>query len=205
MHVICYLCVEIGKSIYILQFSSVQSLSCVRVFANPWATVMPGFSVHHQFPELTQTHVHQVIVHEMPLNHLTLCRPLLLPPSIFPSIRVFSSESGLRIRLPKYWRFSFIVSPLNEYLGLISFRLDCVDLHAVQGSLKSLLQHHSSKASIFPCLAFFIIQISHPYMTTRIIIALTIQTLVGKVMSLLLNIQSRLVITSLSRSKYLLI
>ena len=133
----------------------------------------------------------------MPSNHLILCHPLFLLPSIFPSIRVFSNESGLRIRWPKYWGFSFNISPSNEPPGLISFRMDWLDLLAVQGTLKSLLQHHSSKASVLWCSAFFILQLSHPYMTTGKTIALTRQTLVGKVMSLLFNMLSRLVITFL--------
>ena len=141
----------------------------------------------------------------MPSNHLILCPPLLLLPSIFPSIRVFSNESALHIRWPKYWSFSFNISPSNEHSGAISFRMDWLDLLAVQGTLKSLLQHHSSKASIFQCSAFFIVQLSHPYMTTGKTIALTRQTFVGKVMSLLFNMLSRLVITFLSRSKHLLI
>ena len=139
----------------------------------------------------------------MSSNHLILCRPLLLLPSIFPSIRVFSNESGLRIRWPKYWSFS--ISPSNEYSGLISFRMDCLDLLAVQGTLKSLLQHRSSEASILRDSAFFTVQLSHPYMTTGKTIALTKWTLVGKVMCLLLNILSRLVITFLPRGKRLLI
>ena len=138
----------------------------------------------------------------MPSNHLILCHPLLLLPSIFPSIRVFSNESALRIRWPKYWRFSFIISPSNEYPGLISFRMDWLDLLVVQGTLKSLLQHHNSKASILHCSAFFTVQLSHPYMTTGKTIALTRQTFVGKVMSLLLNMLSRLVITFLPRSVF---
>src|SRR5574338_685232 len=141
----------------------------------------------------------------MPSNHLILCRPLLLLPSIFPSIGVFSNESVLCIRRPKYWSFSFSISSSNEYSGLISFRMDWLDLLAVQGTLKSLLQHHSSKASILWCSAFFMVQLSHPYMTTGKTIALTRWTFVGKVMSLLLNMLSRLVITFLPRSKYLLI
>ena len=124
----------------------------------------------------------------MPSNHLILCHPLLLLPSIFPSIRVFSNESALRIRWPKYWSFSFSISPSNEHPGLMSFRMDWLDLLAVQGTLKSLLQHHSSKASILWCSAFFIVQPSHPYMTTGKTIALTRRTFVGKVMSLLFNI-----------------
>ena len=141
----------------------------------------------------------------MPSNHLILCHPLLLLPSICPSIRVFSNESTLRIRWPKYWSFSFNISPSNEYSGLISFRMDWLDLLAVQGILKSLLQHHSSKASILWCSAFFIVQLSHPYMTTGKIKALTKQTFIGKVMSMLFNMLSRLVITFLPRSKHLLI
>ena len=138
----------------------------------------------------------------MPYNHLTLCRPLLLLPLIPPSIRVFSNESTLRMRWPKYWSFSFSISPSNEYPGLISFRMDWLDLLAVQGTLKSLLQHHSSKASIFQCSAFFIVQLSHPYMTTGKTIALTRWTFVGKIMSLLSNMLSRLVITFLPRSVF---
>ena len=141
----------------------------------------------------------------MPSNHLILCRPLLLLPSIFPSIRVFSNESVLHIRWPKYWSFSFSISPSNEYSGLISFRIDCLDLLAVQGTLKSLLQHHSSKVSILWSPAFFIVQLSHPYMTTGNTTALTRWTFVGKVMSLLFNMLSRLVIAFLPRSERLLI
>ena len=141
----------------------------------------------------------------MPSNHLILCRPLLLLHLIFPSIRIFSNESTFHIRWPKYWSFSFNISPSNEYPVLISFRIDWVDLLAVQGTLKSLLQHHSSKALILQCSAFFIVQISHPYTTTGKIIALTRQTFVDKVMSLLLNMLSRLVITFLPRRKRLLI
>ena len=140
----------------------------------------------------------------VPSNHFILCRPLLLLPSIFPCIRVFSSESILHLRWPKDWSFSFSISPSNEYSGLISFRIDWLDLLAVQGTLKSLLQHHSSKASILRCSAFFTVQISHPYMTTGKTIALTRRTLVGKVMSLLCNMLSRLVVTFLPR-KHLLI
>uniref|UniRef100_A0AC11D9R2 Uncharacterized protein n=1 Tax=Ovis aries TaxID=9940 RepID=A0AC11D9R2_SHEEP len=142
---------------------------------------------------------------EMPSNHLILCCPHLLPPSIFPSIRVFSNESVLRIRWPESWSFSFSISPSNEYSGLISPRMDWLDLLTVQRTLKSLLQHHSSKASIIRHSAFFLVQLSHPYMTTGKTIALTRQTFVGKVMSLLFNMLSRLVITFLSKSKRLLI
>ena len=141
----------------------------------------------------------------MPSNHLTLCCPLFLLPSIFPRIRVFSNESALHIRWPKYWSFSFTISPSNEYSGLISFRMDWLDLLAVQGTLKSLLQHHSSRASILWCSAFFTVQLSHPYMTTGRTIALTRQNTVDKVISLLFIMLSRLVITFLPRSKRLLI
>ena len=141
----------------------------------------------------------------MPSSHLFLCHPLLLPPSVFPSIQLFSNESALHIRWPKYWSFSFSISTSNEYSGLISFRMGWLDLLAVQGTLKSLLQHHSSKASILQRSAFFTVQLSHPYMTTGKTIALTRRPLVGKVMSLLLNMLSRLIITFLPRSKCLLI
>ena len=161
----------------------------------------PGLPVHHQLLEFTQAHLHWSV---MPSNHLILCRPFLLWPSIFPSIRLFSNESALYIRWPKYWSFSFI-SPSNEHSGLISFRMDWLDLLAVQGTLKSLIQHHSSKASILWHSAFFIVQFSHPYMTTGKTIALTRWTFVGKVMSLLFDMLSRLVITFLPRSKHLLI
>ena len=162
----------------------------------------PGFPVHHQLPELTQT---QVIASVMPFNHLILSQPLIVLPSIFPSIRIFSNESALHVRWPKYWSFSFSISPSNEYSGSISFRMDWLDLLAVQGTLKSLLQHHSSKASILWPSAFFLVQLSHPYMTTGKTIALTRWTGAGKVMSLLFNMLSRLVITFLLRSKRLLI
>ena len=141
----------------------------------------------------------------IPSNHLILCHPLLLLSSIFPSIRVFSNESAPHIRWPKYWSFSFSMNHSNEYSGLISFRMDWLDLLAVQGTLKSLLQHHSSKASILQCSAFFMVKLSYPYMTTRKTIALTRQTFVGKLMSLLFNMLSRLVIAFLPRSKCLLI
>ena len=141
----------------------------------------------------------------MPSNHLILCHPLLLLPSIFPSIRVFSNESVLCIRWPKYWSLSFSISPSNEYSGLISFRIDWLDLLAIQGALKSLLQHHISKASVLQHSAFFIVQLSHPYMTNGKTIALITQTFIGKLMSLLFNMLSRLVIAFLLRSKHLLI
>ena len=181
-----------------VQFSSVTQ-SC-QTLCDPMNRSMPGLRVHHQLLESTQTHVYRV----GDANHLILCRPLLLLPSIFPSIRVFSNESTLRMRWPKYWNFSFNISPSNEHPGLISFRMDWLDLLAVQGILKSL-QHHTSKASILPSLVFFIVQLSHPYMTTGKTIALTRRTFVGKVMSLLFNMLSRLVITLLPRSKRLLI
>ena len=160
----------------------------------------PGLPVHHQLPESTQT-----IESVMPSNHLILCQSLLLLLSIIPRIRVFSNESALLIRWPKYWSFSCSISPSNEYSGRISFRMDWLDLLAVQGTLKSLLQHHSSKASVLQCSAFFTVQLSHTYMTTGKTIALTRWTFVGKVMSLLFNMLSRLVITFLPRSKCLLI
>ena len=144
----------------ILPFSSVKSLSHVRLFATPMDCSMPGFPVHHQLPEFTQTHVHPVSDAIQPSHPIF---PLLLLPSIFPSIRIFSNESVLRIRWPKYWSFSFSISPSNEYSGLISYRMDWLDLFVVQGTLKSLLQHHSSKASILWRSAFFIVQLSHPY------------------------------------------
>ena len=137
----------------------------------------------------------------MPSNHLMLCHPLLLLPSIFPSIRVFSNESALHIRWPKYWSFSFNISPSNEYSGLISFRMDWLDLSAIRGTLKTFLQHHSSKASILQCSAFFIVQLLHPYVTYGKIIILTRWTFVGKVTALLFNMLSRLVVAFLPRSK----
>ena len=176
--------------------SSVQSLSRVRLFATPWTAARPAsLSITNSWGLLKLMSIELV----MPSNHLILCRPLLLPPSIFPSIRVFSNESVLRIRWPKYWSFSFSISPSNECSGLISFRMDWLDLLAVQGTLKSLLQHHSLKASILR-LSAFIIVLSHPSMTTGKTIALTRWTFVGKVMSLLFNMLSRLVITFLPRS-----
>ena len=163
---------------------------------------MPGLPVHHHLPDFTQTHIHRV---SDAIQHLILCRPLLLLPPIPPSIRVFSNESTRHMRWPKYWSFSFSIIPAKEHPGLISFRMDWLDLLAVQGTLKNLLQHHSSKSSILRCSAFFTVQLSHPYMTTGKTIALTKRTFVGKVMSLLFNMLSRLVITFLPRSKCLLI
>ena len=181
---------------------SVQLLSHVRLFATPWtAAHQASLSISNSRSVLKLMSIESV----MPSNHLILCRPLLLLPSIFPSIRVFSNESALRIRWRKYWSFSFTISPSNEYLARISFRMDWLDLLAVQGTLKSLPQHHSSKASILWCSAFFLVQLSHPYMTTGKTIALTRQTFVGKVMSLLFNMLSRLATVFLPRSKRLLI
>ena len=180
------------------QFSSVYSLSHVRLFMTPWiAAHQTSLSITNSQSPPKPMSIESV----MPSNHLILCHPLLLLPSIFPSIRVFPKESALRIRWPKYWSFSFNISPSNEHPGLISLRMDWMDLFAVEGTLKSLFQHHNSKASIFRHSAFFTAQLSHPYMT----IALTRQTFVGKVMSLLFNMLSRLVITFLPRSKHLLI
>ena len=172
-----------------VQFSSV-AWSCPTL-CDPMDCSTPGFPVHHQLPELAQTHVHESV---MPSNHLILCHPLLLLPSVFPSIRVLSNESILHIRWPKCWSFIFSIGPSNEYSGLISFRMDWLDLLAVQGTLKSLLQYHSSKGSVPQCSAFFVVQLSHPDMTTGKIIALTRWTFVSKVMSLLFNILSRFVI-----------
>ena len=183
-----------------IQFSSVQSLSCVYLFATPWtAACQASLSITNSRSLLKFMSIKSVISS----NHLILCCPLLLLPSIFPSIRVFSNVSVLCIRWTKYWNFSFSISPYNEYSGLISFRIDRFDL-AVQGTL-SLLQHHSSKASILWCSAFFIVQLSHPYMTIGKTIALTRWTFVDKVMSLLFNILSRLIIALLLRGKRLLI
>ena len=164
----------------------------------------PGLSVHHQLPEFTQLKL-MSIESVMPSSHSILCRPILLPPPILPSIRIFSNESTLCMRWPKYWSFRFSISPSNEHSGLISFRMDWLDLLAVQGTLKSLLQHHSSIASNLWHSAFFTVQLSHPYMTTGKTIALTTWIFVSKVMSLLFNMLSRLVINSLQNSKHLLI
>ena len=185
---------EIRKkdSLFNIQFSSGQSLSCVWPFAISWtAARQASLSITNSRSLLKFMSIKLV----MPSNHLILNHLLLLPPSIFPSIRVFSNESALLIRWPNYWSFSFSIGPSNEYSGLISFRMDWLDLLAVQGTLKSLLHHHSSKASILQCSGFFIVEFSHPYMTTGKTIALTRWTFVGKVMSLLFNMLSRLVIT----------
>ena len=183
-------------------FSSVQLLSRVRLFATPWtAACQASLSITSSWSLLKLMSIESV----MPSNHLILCHPLLLPPSIVPSIRVFSNESVLCIRWPKYWSFSFNIRHSNEHSELIHFRMDWLDLLAVQGTLKSLFQHHSSKASSLQRSAFFMVQLSHPYMTTGKTIALTRRTFVSKVTSLLLNMLSRLVITFLPRSKHLLI
>ena len=180
----------------------VQSLSRVQLLATPWtAAHQASLSTTNSWSLLKLTPIELV----MPSNHLILCHPLLLLPSIFPIIRVFSNESVLRIRWPKYWSFSFSISPSSEHSGLISFRMDWLDFLAVQGTLKSLLRHHSSKASILRHSAFFTVQLSHPHMTTGKNIALTRWTFVDKVMSLVFNMQSRLVITFLPRSKHLFI
>ena len=185
--------------VWLVQFSSVTQ-SCL-VFAAPWtAACQTSLSITNfqSLPKLMS------IESVMPSNHLILCHPLLLRPSNFPSIRVFSEES-VCIRWPKYWSFSFSISPSNEHPGLISFRMDWLDLLVVQGTRKNLLQYHSPEASILQCLAFFIVRLSHPYMTARKTIPLTRWIFVGKLMSLLFNILSRLVIAFLPRSKFLLI
>ena len=184
-----------------VQCSSVRLLSRVRLFVIPWAAAcQASLSITNSQSSLRLMSIESV----MPSSHLILCRPLLLLPSIFPSIRVFSNESALCMRWPKYWSFSFSICPSNEHPGLISFRMHWLDLLAVQGTLKSLLQHHSSKASILQLSAFFTVKLSHPYMTTGKTIALTRQIFVGNVMSLLCNMLSKLVITYLPRSKHLL-
>ena len=180
-----------------IQFSSLQSLSHVQL-CDPMNCSTPGLPVHHQLPESTQT---MSIKSVMTSSHLILSRPLLLLPPIPPSIRAFSNKSALHMRWPKYWSFSFNISPSNGHPGLISFRMDCLDLLAVQGTLKSLLQHHSSKTAILWHSAFFIVQLLHPYITTGKTITLTRQTFVGKVMSLLFNMLSMLIIIFLPRSK----
>ena len=185
-----------------VQFSSVQSLRRVRLFVTPWiAARQASLSITNSRSSLRLSSIESM----MPSSHLILCHSLLLLPPIPPSIRVFSNESTLCMRWPKYWSFSFNISPSNEHPGLISFRMDWLDLLAVQGTLKSLLQHHTSKASILWHSAFSTVQLSHPYMTTVKTIALTRQSFVGKVMFLLLNMLSRLLITFLPRSKHLLI
>ena len=171
------------------QFSSIQSLSHVRFFGTAWTAACQASLYITNSQSLLKFMSIELV---MPSNHLILCCPFLFPPSIFPSIRVFSNESVVLIRWPNYWSFSFSISPSNEYPGLISFKIDWLDLLAVQGTLKSLPQHHSSKASVLQCSAFFMVQLSHPSMTTGRTIALTVFTnFVGKVMSLLFNMLSR--------------
>ena len=188
------------KCSYTLELQSVQSLHCVRLFVTPLTlTYQASLSITNSQSLLRLMSLESV----MPSNHLILCRPLLLLPSIFPSIRVFSNESVLCIKWPKYWGFSFSISPFSEYLGLISFRMDWLDLLEVQGTLNSLLQHHSLKASILWCSAFFMVQLSHPYMTTGKTIALTRWTFIGRVISQLFNMLCRLKIAFLPRSKRL--
>ena len=182
--------------------SSVQLLSHVQLFATLWtAACQASLSITNSLSLPNLKSIELVMI----WNHLILCCPLLLLPSIFPNIRIFHSESAIHIRWPKYWSFSFSISPSNEYSGLISFRMNWLDLLVVQGTLKSIFQHNTSKASVLWCSAFFIVQLSHPYMTTGKIIALTTQTVAGKVMSLLFNMLSRLIITFLPKSKCLLI
>ena len=182
----------------LVQFSSVAQ-SCPTLY-DPMNLSTPGLPVHNQLPEFTQTHVHQVSDAIQPSHPLSSPCP---PPPIPPSIRVFSNESTLHIRWPKYWSFSLSIIPYKEHPGLVSFRIDWLDLLSVQGTLNSLLQHHSSKASMLQCSAFFTVQFSHPYMSPGKTIALTRRIFVGKVMSLLFNMLSRLVITFLPRSKHL--
>ena len=186
--------------VVLTQFSTVQSLSPVRLFVTPWtAARQASLSITNSQSLLKLLSIESV----MPSNHLILSHPLLLLPSIVPSIRVFSNESVLLMRWPKYWSFSFSINPSNEYSGLISFWMDWLDPLAVQGTLKNLLQHHSSKASILRCSVFFTVQLSYRYMTTGKTIALNRWTFVGKVMSLLFNMLSRLVMAFLPRSKCL--
>ena len=193
--------VKYCHSVYLTSISSVQSLSHVRLYDPRTVGCQASLSINNSQSLLKLMSLKLV----MPSKHLILCHPLLLLPSIFPSIRVFSNESALCIRWSKYCTFSFSISPSNEYLGLTSFRIDWLDLHAVQGALKSLLQYFSSKASILWCSAFFTVQLSHPYETTGSTTALTRWTFVSKVMSLLFNTLSKLVIAFLPRSKHLLI
>ena len=191
-----------NNNLIITIISSVQSLSCVQLFRTPWiAALQASLSITNSRNSLRLTSIKSV----MPSSHLILCRPLLLLPPIPPSIKVFSNKSTPHMRCPKYWSFSFSTIPSKEIPGLISFRMDWMDLLAVQGTLKSLLQHHSSKASILRRSAFFTVQLSHPYMTTGKTIALIRWTFVGKVMSLLFNMLSRLITTFFPRSKHLLI
>ena len=195
---ICH-CKKVTKKLCACVLNSVQSLSRVQLFVIPWTVArQASLSITNSQSPPKPSSIEPV----MPSNHLILCCPLLLLPSIFPSIKVFSNESALRIRWAKYWCFSFNISPSNEHPRLTSFRMDWLDLLEVQGALKSLLQHHSSKVSILRWSAFFIVRLSHPYMTTGKTIVLTRQTFVGKLISLLFNILSRFVITFLPRSKH---
>ena len=194
--------ISIDTALECQSVQSFQSLSCVWLFVTPWTTArQSSLSITNSRSPPKPTSIESM----MPSNHLILHRPLLLLPSIFPSIRVFSNESALRMRWPKYWNFSFNISPSNENRGLISFRMDWLDLLAFQGTLESLLQHYSSKVSLLQRSAFFTVQLSHPYKTTGKTIALTRWTFVGKVMSLLFNMLCRLVIPFLPRNKRLLI
>ena len=198
----CFLSLMVFVILVFTKLSSVQSLSRVQLFVTPCTAAHQAslfFTISQSFLKLMS------IETMIPSNHLILCYPLLLPPSILPSIRVFSNESVFHIRWPKYWSFSFSISPPNEYSGLIFFRMDWLDILAVPGTLKSLLQHHSSKASVLQHSAFCMVQLSHPYMTTGKTIALTRWTFIGKVMSLLFNMLSRLIIAFLPRRKCLLI
>ena len=197
---VCHLLSTYLSFVYSVQFSSVAQ-SCLTLCDSMHCST-PGLPVHHQFLEFTQTHVQWVGDTIQPSHPLSSPSP---PTFTFPSIKVFSNESVLHIRRPKYWSFSFNISPSNEHSGLISFRMDWLNLLTVQGTLKSLLQNHSSKTSILQCSAFFIVQLSYPYLTTGKTIALNRWTFVGKVMSLLFKMLSRLVITFLPRSKHLLI
>ena len=195
-------CIPLHWCRWQVQFSSLQSLSHVRLFATPWITArQASLSITNSQSSPKLVSIESV----MPSSHIILCRPPFLLPPIPPSIRVFSNESTLHMRWPKYWSFSFSITLSNEHPGLIPFRMDWLDLLAAQRTLKSLLQHHSSKASIFWCPAFFTVQLSYPYMTTGKTIALTRWTFVGKVTPLLFNMISRLVITFLLRHKHLLI
>ena len=198
LHILVYIIYPYVNVIACKQISSVQSLSCVQLFVTPWTTAHQASLYITNSQSLLKF---MSIKSVMPSNHLILCYPLLLLPSIFPSIRAFSNESVLPFRWPKYWSFSFSISPSNEYSGHISIRIDWFDFLVVQGTLKNLLQCHSSKASILSCSALFMVQYSHPYMTTGKTIALTIRNFVSKVMSLSFNMLSRLVIAFLPRSK----
>ena len=197
-----------GDEKNVSSYLCMSSSEMYQLVAQSCQTLRPHGLQHSRAPcpsSIPRLYSNSCPLRQMLSNHLILCCLLFLQPSVFPSIRVFSNESVLRIRWPKYWSFSFNISPSKEYSGLISFRMDCLYLLAVQGTLKSILQHHGSKTSILQCSIFFTVQLSHPYMTTGKTIALTRRTFVGKVMSLIFNMLSRLVITFLPRSKPLLI